>query len=77
MAYRFAIPQYDIIKKYLKKGKISVVCILGRNDKVIPFTKTRKTALKFLPGIQIIELEAGHNLLSDKATKLLAPYWRA
>lgn len=77
MAYRLAIPQYDIIKKYLKKGKISVVCILGRNDKVIPYTKTRKAALKFLPGIQIIELEAGHNLLSDKATKLLAPYWRA
>ncbi len=77
MAYRKAIPQYSIIQQYMEKRKIAALCILGKTDKVIPFSKTRNTARSKLHGIQLIELEAGHNLLSDKAAKLLALYWKA
>lgn len=76
MTYRNALPKKQRLRLALKNKKIPVTCVLGKNDKVIPFKKTRKTALERLSGMQLVELEIGHNLLSDKAMKLLSANWR-
>lgn len=76
MAYRKAKPDYSVLQQNMNKGILSVTCILGKEDRVIPFKKTRKFILKNLQGSGIIELDLGHNLLSDKGARLLEEFWK-
>ena len=71
MAYRKAQPDYRRIKKQLRKEELKITCILGKQDRVIPYIRTRRFILKELSGAHIIELDLGHNLLSDKGARLL------
>jgi pimeloyl-ACP methyl ester carboxylesterase len=76
MAYRELIPNRRNLYKLSRSGKLPVTCILGKFDVVIRPKKTRRALVKTLPNAQIIELEIGHNLLSEKAMRKLSEYWR-
>jgi pimeloyl-ACP methyl ester carboxylesterase len=76
MAYRRAIPNFSIIAKQVKEKHLPITCILGKQDRIIPLKTTRSFAMKQLPGIELIELELGHNLLSYKGMRLLTDYWQ-
>lgn len=76
MAYRKAIPDYKTLKTCVKVDGLPVTCILGKQDRVIPWKRTRTFAVTKLPGIELIELDLGHNLLSDKSMRLLNEYWQ-
>jgi pimeloyl-ACP methyl ester carboxylesterase len=76
MAYRKALPDYKTLKNCLKENRLPITCILGKQDRVIPWKKTRSFAISHLPGIELIELDLGHNLLSDKSMRLLTEYWQ-
>jgi pimeloyl-ACP methyl ester carboxylesterase len=76
MTYRKALPNYSILAKRIKDKHLPITCILGKQDRVIPLKTTRSFAMKSLPGIELIELELGHNLLSDKGMRLLNEYWQ-
>lgn len=77
MAYRAAIPNYKVLNKAAKETALSIVCVLGINDSVIPFSRTRQFIHKNLPAAQVYELEIGHNMLSDKAIRKFAEHWSA
>ena len=51
--------------------------VLGIDDSVIPFSRTRRFIRKHLSAAQVYELETGHNMLSDKAIRKFAEYWEA
>jgi hypothetical protein len=51
------------------------MCILGLRDAVIKQAITRKNARKRFPDLQLIELDLGHNLLSNKSIKQFSEYW--
>lgn len=76
MAYRKAIPTFPSLRRAIDHTHLSITCILGKHDNIIPYRKTRKTILKKLGGAQIIDLDIGHNLLSDKGVKKLAEIWK-
>jgi pimeloyl-ACP methyl ester carboxylesterase len=71
MAYRKAQPDYTVIRKQLDNSKLKLTCVLGKEDRVIPLRKTKSFIINNLQGADIIELELGHNLLSDKGARLL------
>jgi len=73
MAYKKAIPNKQQLLNWNKKG--DVTCVLGKHDGIIPVQKTQKYLKKFLPNSRVIILEAGHNLLSEKAVKRLSDYF--
>lgn len=75
MAYRRSTPTDKRLNKQLKVNSKHVMCILGRRDAVIKYAITRKHARKRYPNLQLIELDLGHNLLSNKAIKILSNYW--
>ena len=75
MAYRKATPSDIRLNKQLKANSKHVMCILGRRDAVIKHAITRKHARKRFPDLQLIELDLGHNLLSNKSIKHLSSYW--
>lgn len=77
ISYREALPDYQSLNLLNDKGKLAITCILGKDDAIIRFQKTRKFVRKKLPDAQIIELEIGHNILSDKGVKKLFEYWKA
>lgn len=77
ISYREALPDYQNLNQLNDKGKLAITCILGKDDAIIRFQKTRKFIRKKLPDAQIIELEIGHNILSDKGVKKLFEYWKA
>ena len=77
ISYREALPDYKVLSHLNDKGKLAITCILGKDDAIIRFPKTRKFLRKNLPDAQIIELEIGHNILSDKGVKKLFEYWKA
>jgi pimeloyl-ACP methyl ester carboxylesterase len=72
-AYRMAIPNKKNLLNWNNKGEIT--CVLGKHDSVIPLNKTQKHLKIILPSSRVIVLEAGHNLLSEKAIKKLAEYF--
>jgi pimeloyl-ACP methyl ester carboxylesterase len=72
-AYRMAIPIKQNLLDWNKKGEVT--CVLGKHDSVIPFHKTQKNLKRTLPDSRVIVLEAGHNLLSEKAIKKLSEYF--
>lgn len=76
MFYRKAIPNYSRLQKMIKKNQLPITCILGKDDRVIPLKRTKEFASKELAGLEIIELELGHNLLSDKGARLLTEFWK-
>ncbi len=71
MAYRLAIPNHSV----LHDAQLSVLCVLGIDDSIIPFSKTRRFIKKKLSRAQLYELEAGHNILSDKAIRKFSEHW--
>ena len=75
MAYRTAIPNYRALNEAMVQASLSVMCVLGKDDSIIPFSKTRKFIRKNLTGAQVHELEAGHNILSDKSIRKFAEHW--
>jgi pimeloyl-ACP methyl ester carboxylesterase len=77
MAYRAAIPSHKALNEAVKASSLSVVCVLGIDDSVIPFSRTRRFIRKHLSAAQVYELETGHNMLSDKAIRKFAEYWEA
>jgi pimeloyl-ACP methyl ester carboxylesterase len=77
VSYQEAIPNYKVLGALNDKGKLAITCILGKQDAIIKFRRTRKFLRKSLPDAQIIELEIGHNILSDKGVKKLFEYWKA
>jgi predicted esterase len=77
MAYRAAIPSHKALNEAVKASSLSVVCVLGIDDSVIPFSRTRRFIRKHLSAAQVYELETGHNILSDKAIRKFAEYWEA
>jgi hypothetical protein len=77
ISYREALPDYTVLSHLNDKGKLAITCILGKDDAIIRFPKTRKFLRRNLPDAQIIELEIGHNILSDKGVKKLFEYWKA
>jgi pimeloyl-ACP methyl ester carboxylesterase len=76
IAYRELLPDRSVLHENSKSGKLPVTCILGTFDVLIRPKKTRAALSKTLPNAQIIELEIGHNLLSEKAMRKLSEYWR-
>lgn len=76
MAYRKALPNFRVLEQQVKEKHLPITCILGKQDRVIPLKTTRTFAMKRLPGIELIELDLGHNLLSDKGMRLLTEYWQ-
>jgi pimeloyl-ACP methyl ester carboxylesterase len=76
MFYRKAIPNYNELPGIIKRNQVPVTCILGKDDKVIPLKSTKNFATKKLARLEIIELDLGHNLLSDKGARLLADFWK-
>lgn len=76
MAYRKCLPQTRSLRAQSTKGTLPVMCILGKSDKVIPFRKARRFALKQFASVQLLELNMGHNLLSEKAMKQISVYWK-
>ena len=75
IAYRELLPNRSVLYENSKSGKLPATCILGKFDVLIPPQNTRAALVKTLPGAQIIELEIGHNLLSEKAMRKLSHYW--
>jgi hypothetical protein len=75
MAYRKATPSDKRLNKQLNANSKHVMCILGRRDAVIKHGITRKHARKRFPDLQLIELDLGHNLLSNKSIKQFSEYW--
>ena len=75
MAYRSAVPSNNRLNKQLKGNSKHVMCILGLRDAVIKHAITRKHARKRFPDLKLIELDLGHNLLSNKSIKHLSSYW--
>ncbi|MFM2286537.1 MAG: hypothetical protein RLZZ543_2034 [Bacteroidota bacterium] len=73
MAYRKCLPQARLLRE---QRALPVMCILGKSDKVIPFRKARRFALKQFASVQLLELNMGHNLLSEKAMKQISAYWK-
>ncbi|MEX1188630.1 MAG: alpha/beta hydrolase [Bacteroidia bacterium] len=76
MAYRTALPNYAEIHKQVVRKHLHITCILGKDDRVIPLKRTRNFAMKKIGSVELIELELGHNLLSDKGARLLSDYWK-
>lgn len=77
MAYREAIPNHAALNEAMRKSSLSVVCVLGIDDSVIPFAKTRRFIRKELSAAQVYEIETGHNILSDKAIRKFTEHWEA
>lgn len=77
MAYRAALPNHTLLNEAVRNSSLSVVCVLGLDDSVIPFTRTRRFIRKKLSAAQVYELETGHNMLSDKAIRKFAEHWEA
>jgi pimeloyl-ACP methyl ester carboxylesterase len=75
MAYRDSNPDYSILSKHNENKSFSLSCYLGKDDSIIPFKRTQKFILKHLKGAQIIPLNSGHNILSEKGIKRLKEYW--
>lgn len=75
MAYRKATPSDKRLNKQLNSNSKHIMCILGRRDAVIKHAITRKHARKRFPDLQLIELDLGHNLLSNKSIKQFSEYW--
>jgi pimeloyl-ACP methyl ester carboxylesterase len=71
MAYRAAIPNHRILNETIP----AIVCILGKEDSIIPFAKTIRYIYQHLPKAQVYELDAGHNILSDKSIKKFSEHW--
>lgn len=71
MAYRKAQPEFRVLQERMNNDRLSITCILGKEDRVIPCARTKKFVLRTLIGTNIIELDLGHNLLSDKGARLL------
>ena len=76
MAYRKCIPNRQALSTQSHQGKLPVLCILGKSDKVIPFRKARRFAKRAFSSLQLVELNMGHNLLSEKAMKQISAYWK-
>jgi len=77
MAYRAALPNHIALNDAVRKSSLSVVCVLGIDDSVIPYGRTRRFIRKKLSAAQVYELETGHNMLSDKAIRKFAEHWLA
>ncbi len=75
MAYRALKPDYLLLSELNEKRLFSLSCYLGKEDSIIPFNRTQKFILKQLKGAQIIPLQLGHNILSEKGIKRLKDYW--
>ncbi len=73
MSYKRALPNKENLSNWNKNGEVT--CVLGKHDGVIPLNKTQKKLKEIFPDSRVIVLEAGHNLLSDKAIKKLASYF--
>lgn len=76
IAYRRALPDFQILRPRNMEGKLSVTGILGRDDKIIPFRRTKNMLRKIFPDLLILELDMGHNLLSEKAARKLSSFLR-
>jgi len=75
MFYRTALPDYTILKQRAAEGQLAIVAVLGKNDAVIPYKRTSRYLAQNLKALQIIRLDAGHNLLSEKAVRKFASIW--
>lgn len=74
VAYKDAIPKYTVLKKLAHDRKLHFTFILGKQDRVIPLKRTKRFAFKTIKNLELIELDLGHNLLSDKGARLLSEY---
>jgi len=72
-AYKNAIPNKQKLLDWNRNGEVT--CILGKHDRVITLKKTQENLKKVLPNSRVIILEAGHNLLSEKAIKKLSDFF--
>jgi pimeloyl-ACP methyl ester carboxylesterase len=75
MAYRYSNPNYALLTKFNEDKLFSITCYLGKEDSIIPFKRTQNFIRKHLKGAQIIALNSGHNILSEKGIKRLKEYW--
>lgn len=73
ISYKQALPNKKNLSNWNKKGEVT--CVLGMHDGVIPLNKTQKGLKEIFPDSRVIVLEAGHNLLSEKAIKKLSGYF--
>jgi pimeloyl-ACP methyl ester carboxylesterase len=73
ISYKQALPNKKNLSNWNKNGEVT--CVLGMHDGIIPLKKTQKRLKETFPDSRVIVLEAGHNLLSEKAIKKLAGYF--
>lgn len=71
IAYRSALPDRKVLFEANRSGQLAVTGVLGRTDVVIPFRKTLRRMRAVFPELALLELDLGHNLLSEKAARVL------
>ncbi|MBX7203329.1 MAG: alpha/beta hydrolase [Bacteroidia bacterium] len=69
--YRLALPEFSALSQLNTDGRLSVFAILGTRDAIIPFKKTKRALKRVLPQAILLAPELGHNLLSEKASRIL------
>lgn len=73
--FRKSIPERNVLLRRSERGFLSTTCILGEFDAIISTPKVKKYLPLYLPDHQLIVIENGHNLLSQKAIEKLREVW--
>jgi len=75
--FRKSIPERNVLLRRSERGFLSTTCVLGEFDAIISTRKVKKHLPLYLPDHQLIVIDNGHNLLSQKAIEKFNEVWTA